>query len=130
MTSTERVMPAPGTNIENQPYWDAAAQGRLMLKYCAGCGKHHHYPRALCPHCLSDRTEWREASGRGTIYSYSVMRRVAQPYALAYVSLAEGVTLMSNVVDADLDALRIGMPVKVAFRKTDGEVTVPVFVPA
>ncbi|MFM6991820.1 MAG: Zn-ribbon domain-containing OB-fold protein [Rhodoferax sp.] len=130
MTIIERVMPAPGTNIENQPYWDAAAEGRLMLKFCTACGKYHHYPRALCPHCLSDQTEWRQVSGKGSIYSYSVMRRVPQPYALAYIALEEGVTMMCGVVDADLDALKIGMPVHVAFRKTDGDVIVPVFVPA
>jgi len=130
MTTTERVMPAPGSNIEIQPFWDGAAAGRLMLKFCKACGKYHYYPRALCPHCLSDQTEWRAASGKGTIYTYSVMRRVPQPYALAYIALEEGVTMMSNVVEADLDALRIGMPVKVAFRKTDGDIVAPVFVPA
>lgn len=130
MTTTERVMPAPGTNIENQPFWDGAAAGRLMLKFCKACGKYHYYPRALCPHCLSEQTEWRAASGKGTLYTYSVMRRVPQPYALAYIALEEGVTMMSNVVEADLDALRIGMPVKVAFRKTDGDIVAPVFVPA
>lgn len=130
MTTTERVMPAPGTNIENQPFWDGAAAGRLMLKYCNACGKHHYYPRALCPHCMSDQTEWRQASGRGYIYSYSVMRRVPQPYALAYIALDEGVTMMSNLVEVDLDALRIGMPVQAAFRKTDGDIVVPVFAPA
>ncbi len=129
MTTNERVLPAPGTNIENQPFWEGAAAGRLMLKFCQACGKYHYYPRALCPHCLSDQTEWRQVSGKGVVYSYSVMRRVPQPYALAYIALEEGVTMMSNVVDADLDALRIGMPVQVAFRKTDGTVVAPVFVP-
>lgn len=130
MTTIERTLPAPGTNVENQAYWDGAAAGRLMLKFCNACGKFHHYPRALCPHCLSDQTEWRQASGKGTIYSYSVMRRVAAPYALAYITLEEGVTMMSNVVGADLDTIHIGMPVKAAFVKTDGDVVAPVFQPA
>jgi len=127
--STQRTFPSPGTNVENQPFWDAAARGRFLVKHCSGCGKSHFYPRAICPHCFSDQTEWRESAGTGTIYSFSVMRRVPQPYAIAYVTLDDGVTVMSNLVDCDLDALAIGQRVKVAFRASDGAVTIPVFVP-
>lgn len=129
MTTEQRTPTCPGTNVENQPFFDAAADGRFVLKHCESCGKFHHYPRAICPHCFSDKTTWKDSAGLGMIYSFSVMRRVPQPYALAYVTLDEGLTLMSNVVDADLDTLAIGQRVKVAFRKTDGDVTVPVFVP-
>jgi hypothetical protein len=120
MSAQQRAIPAPQATPEIQPFFDAAAQGRLLVKKCAACGELHHYPRALCPFCFSDRTEWIEASGRGTIYSYSVMRRVPVPYALAYVTLEEGVTMMTNIVDCDLDALRIGRAVKVVFKPTEG----------
>ncbi len=129
MSTHERKIPAPQTNPETQPFWDAAAQGTLMIKKCAACGQAHHYPRALCPFCGSDRTEWITASGRGTIYSYSVMRRVPVPYAIAYVTLAEGPTMMTNIVDCDLDAIRIGQAVKVVFRPTEGGPPVPMFAP-
>jgi uncharacterized OB-fold protein len=128
--SSERVFPCPETNVENQAYWDAAAAGRLLMKHCAACGHSHLYPRAICPHCFSDATEWRVSPGMGTIYSFSVMRRVPQPYAIAYVALDEGVTMMSNIVECDLDALAIGQRVKVAFRPSDGPLAIPVFVPA
>jgi uncharacterized protein len=128
--STARVFPCPETNVENQAYWDAAAEGRLLLKHCAACGDPHFYPRAICPHCFSDQTEWRESRGVGSIYSFSVMRRVAQPYAIAYVALDDGVTVMSNIVECDLDALAIGQRVKVAFRPSNGPLMIPVFVPA
>jgi uncharacterized OB-fold protein len=128
--STARVFPCPETNVENQAYWDAAAEGRLLLKHCAACGDPHFYPRAICPHCFSDQTEWRESRGVGSIYSFSVMRRVAQPYAIAYVALDDGVTIMSNIVECDLDALAIGQRVKVAFRPSNGPLMIPVFVPA
>ena len=130
MSGQERKIPAPPVSPETQPFWDAAADGRLMIKKCAGCGQVHYYPRALCPFCGSDRTEWLRASGRGTIYSYSVMRRVPVPYALAYVTLEEGVTMMTNIVDGDLDRIRIGLPVKVVFRPTEGGPPVPMFAPA
>ena len=112
---------------ETQPFWDAAAQGRLLVRTCTACGQAHHYPRTLCPFCWSDRTEWREASGRGVIYSFSVMRRAAAPYVIAYVTLAEGPTMMTNIVDADPDALAIGQAVRVVFRQSDGGPPVPVF---
>jgi uncharacterized OB-fold protein len=113
MTTTERKYPAPALNPEIKPFFDAATEGKLALKKCGACGQAHHYPRAICPFCASDRTEWITASGRGTIYSYSVMRRVPVPYAIGYVTLEEGVTMMTNIVDCDLDAIRIGQRVKV-----------------
>ena len=126
-TTTERKYPAPAVNPEIQPFFDAATRGTLMLKKCRACGQTHHYPRAICPFCASGRTEWVTASGRGTIYSYSVMRRVPVPYAIGYVTLEEGVTMMTNIVDCDLDAIRIGQRVKVVFKPTDGGPPVPMF---
>jgi len=128
-TAKERVIPAPPSSPEIQAFWDAAAAGRLAIKRCAACGQVHHYPRALCPFCGSDRTEWKDATGRGTIYSYSVMRRAPVPYALAYVTLEEGVTMMTNIVDCDLDAIRIGQAVTVVFKPTEGGPPVPMFKP-
>ncbi|RYY57121.1 MAG: DNA-binding protein, partial [Comamonadaceae bacterium] len=104
-----RAFDFPATAPETASYWSAAEEGRLLVKRCLACAAFHHFPRALCPHCGSDRTEWLQASGRGTIYALSVTRRgVPAPYAMAYVTLEEGVTMMSNIVDCDLDAIRIG----------------------
>ena len=130
MNAPERTIPTPAVSPETRPFWDAAEEGRLLVKRCAACGQAHHYPRSICPFCWSDRTEWMPVSGRGIIYSYSVMRRVPVPYAIAYVTLDEGVTMMTNIVDCDLDAIRIGQPVRVVFRPTDGGPPVPMFTPA
>jgi uncharacterized protein len=129
MAAPERKIPAPEANPETKPFWDAAAEGRLLLKKCVTCGQVHFYPRAICPFCGSDKTEWVSASGRGTVYSYSVMRRVPIPYALAYVTLEEGVTMMTNVVDGDLDTIRIGQEVMVVFKPSEGGPPVPMFRP-
>jgi len=129
MAQTQRVIPAPPVNPETKHFWDAAAAGKLLLKKCAACGAFHYYPRARCPFCFSDRTEWHQASGRGSIYSYSVMRRAPVPYAIAYVTLAEGVTMMTNIVDCDFDAIRIGQSVRLVFKPTDGGPPVPMFTP-
>ena len=111
-----------------EAYWAAAREGRLLLKKCRDCGKTHYYPRALCPFCLSDNAEWVQAKGEGTIYSWSVERRAQPPYAIAFVTLAEGPTLMTNIVDCDLDGLAVGQPVTLAFETREGQ-PAPVFRP-
>lgn len=125
-----RKIPAPSVNPENKPFFDAAANGKLLVKFCNSCKSPHHYPRALCPHCFSDRTEWREAKGTGTVYTYSVLRAVQDPYCICYVTLDEGVTMLANLVDCDFDKLKVGMKVKAVFKPTEGGAPVPMFAPA
>jgi len=126
----QRKIAAPVPDAESQPFWAAASEGRLLLKRCRACGEPHYYPRAICPFCFSADTEWIQASGDGVIYTYSVMRRGPAQYAIAYVTLAEGVTMMTNIVDCDVDRIRIGMRVRVTFRPSEGGPPVPMFAPA
>ena len=130
MSEKAHVYPDPPVAVGNEPFWEAAAEGRLALKRCRDCGEFHHYPRAICPHCFSENTEWQAAAGTGTVYSFSVMRRSDPPYAVGYVTLDEGITLMTNFVDCDLDALAIGQKVKVVFRRSPNGTAIPVFAPA
>lgn len=125
-----KKMEAPVPGPDTKAYWDAAAQGKLMIKACKDCGKKHFYPRSNCPYCLSANTEWQESKGTGTVYTYSVMRRSPVPYAICYVALDEGVTMMSNLVDIDLDKIKIGQKVKVVFKPSEGGPPVPCFAPA
>ncbi len=124
-----RKIPAPIVTVESEPFWNAARQGRFVVPACAACGKTHWYPRAVCPFCGAENIEWRAASGRGTIYSFSVMRRAKEPYAIAYVTLAEGPTMLTNIVACDFDTLRIGQSVRVAFGETENGPPVPLFRP-
>ena len=123
----ERSIIAPLPFPETTPYWEAAAQGKLFVKHCTACDAYHFYPRSLCPFCFSDKTEWREAAGIGTIYSFSVMRRAEVPYAIAYVTLAEGPTMMTNIVDCDLDAIRIGQHVRLVLKPAENGQMIPMF---
>jgi uncharacterized OB-fold protein len=125
---SERRIPAPDLNPEIQPYFDAAAENRLLIKACGDCNRVFHYPRALCPFCMSENTQWREASGRGEIYAFTVLRRATIPYAVASVTLAEGPRMLTNIVDCDFDRLRSGLPVRVVFQPTEGA-PVPMFTP-
>lgn len=127
---SQRKIPGPQPTPETKPFWDAASQGVLLLKKCLSCGELHYYPRSICPFCFSENTEWQPASGGGTIYSYSVMRRAPEPYVIAYVTLIEGVTMMTNIVDCDVDSVRIGQTVRLVFRPSENGPPVPMFTPA
>lgn len=126
----DRDLPAPMLDVVTQPFFDAAKEGRLMVTRCRTCRQYHWYPRPLCPYCLGD-TEWETVSGRGRIYSVSVARRLGPiPYALAYVRLDEGVTMLTNIVDADLDTIHIDQSVQVTFKPMEGGWVMPMFRPA
>jgi uncharacterized OB-fold protein len=126
-----RAIPAPVVNVETQPFWDAAKEGRFLIKRCTACDKPHWYPRAVCPFCMSADTVWEESPGEGVIYTYSVMHRSPTgPYAIGYVTLNEGPAVLTNFVGVAPDGLSIGMKVKVRFQDTEGGPPVPVFAPA
>ncbi|SDH47660.1 hypothetical protein SAMN04487975_10532 [Planococcus glaciei] len=127
-TYETRKMAVPEVHPEHKEYWEAAALGTLLIKQCDSCGEAHYYPRVLCPHCMSDNTKWNEAKGTGTIYTYSVMRK-GTPYAIAFVELDEGLRMMTNIVDCDLDTIHIGQKVKVAFKQSGDQDNPGPFVP-
>ena len=125
-----RKLAPPVVTAEGKAFFDAARAGRFVIPVCTACGRAHWYPRAICPFCASDKVEWRQASGKGTIYTFSVMRRVKEPYVIAHVTLAEGPTMLTNIVDCDTEAVRIGQPVTVVFQETENGPPVPMFKPA
>ena len=93
-TPTSRKIPAPRVLPETLAYWQAADKGQLLVKHCTDCGEFHHYPRDICPFCLSANTVWQNASGKGVVYSFSTMGKGAAAYTMALVTLDEGVTLL------------------------------------
>lgn len=111
---------------ETEAFWNYAKKGTLVIGTCLSCAENHYYPRAVCPFC-SSKAELRVASGRGQIYSFSVMRRVPIPYIIAYVALDEGVTMMTNIADCPIDAVVIGKRVEVVFKPVENGQIVPMF---
>lgn len=102
---------------------EGLAAGRILLPHCRDCGRAHFFPRVLCPHCHSRALDWREAAGRGEIYTTTVVRRRPESggdYNVCMVALAEGVRLMSRVEGIAPDAVRIGMAVRVRAGTLDG----------
>jgi uncharacterized OB-fold protein len=129
--------PLPRIDEESRGYWEALARHELYLQRCRDCGTLRFYPRALCPSCLSSAVEWVRASGRGTVYTFTVTHqnqapgfREELPYVLAIVELAEGVRMMTNIVGCAPDAVRVGMSVEVVFEDVTPEITLAKFRPA
>ena len=127
----------PTPDPETQPYWDAAAEGRLLIRRCGACGRAHHYPREFCPHCWSEDVAWEEASGRATLYTWSVVYRNdlppfdgRVPYVAAVVDLVEGPRMLTNVEGCPFESLTMGMELVVDWRVESDEITLPVFRPA
>lgn len=135
MSAVRFDLPTPeGDTIE---FWEAAKREQLLIKHCQECGAFSYYPRPFCPTCWSERVEWYQASGDATLYTWSVIYNNDQPpfkdrvpYVAAIVDLAEGPRMMTNVVDAPFEWLRVGMPLRVRFMPISDEFTLPVFTPA
>ncbi|MFC5750890.1 Zn-ribbon domain-containing OB-fold protein [Actinomadura rugatobispora] len=118
-------MPEIASTPETRPFWDGIAAGELRLQRCDECLRSVFYPRAICPHCHCDRLSWRTASGKGTVYSYTVAHRVAGgfsaqvPYTIALIDLDEGPRMLSRVIgDAPV---RIGDRVHLEIARLEGE---------
>lgn len=128
MSDTPRLPTRPPhRTIETAGFWDACAAGRFVLPRCDACGELVWYPRLVCPTCGSHSVSPTEVSGRGTVYSWSVVRRGGPgpfrdsgPYVLAMIELDEGPRLLSNVVECHPDEVEVGMRVEVVFEPVDG----------
>ncbi|ASR03145.1 OB-fold domain-containing protein [Gordonia rubripertincta] len=127
----------PAFDPETAPYWDAARVGHLVLPFCEACQQFFWYPRGFCPRCAGDSLAWPEATGRGEVYSYSVVRRAFgewaeyTPFVIAWVTLDEGVTVLTNIIGCSEDQLAVGMPVEAVFESgSDADLPALRFTPA
>ena len=128
---SDLVLPrAPEENPESAPFWAAAGEGRLLIGHCGACSSAHFYPRHHCPACGEGEVEWRAAAGTGEIYTFvNVARGPAGPFTMAYVTLDEGVSMITHIVAANPAALAIGQRVTLRFAPSDGGAPYPVFAP-
>lgn len=127
----------PAESRLSRPYWAASREERFVLPFCTACGAFFWYPRPVCPTCLGDGVEWREAAGTGVVHAVTVLHRPGAgrdpkdgPYAVAIIELAEGVRMLSNVVGVAPDEVAVGMPVRVAWRALQDGRKLPMFTPA
>lgn len=128
--------PIPVPTQEAEGYWEAAREGRFAIQRCSACRTWFHPPEVICTRCGCEKLSFETASGRGTIYSYSVMydKRVRGfehrvPYVSIWVELEEQKLLIAigNLLDVKPEDVKIGLPVEVVFEKLNDKVTLPQF---
>ena len=112
-----------------RPFWEAARNGKLAIQQCKDCGKYIFYPSVVCEQCLSERLEWKEVTGKGTIESFSTVYRAFSgeftadvPYTVALVRLDEGILFLTWLTGVEPDAAEIGMQVEVTFERITDEI--------
>ena len=132
--------PLPAITTEAKPFWDAAAQQRLIIQRCQDCNSWIWTPRPACNECGSEKVEWTPVSGKGEVYSFTVIRQVVGraaskafepdiPYVIAWVDLDEGPRLITNIIGCAVDDVKLGMKVAVQFEQASKDVWLPKFRP-
>lgn len=131
MEQTRRPLPQP--DELTRPFWEACARRELRFQQCVACGHRWLPATGVCPRCWNAEAEWVRASGDGTVFSFAVYHRAYHPafkallpYVVAVIELAEGPRLVSNIIGAAADRIRVGMPVYLDFLDVDGA-ALPVF---
>jgi uncharacterized OB-fold protein len=136
-TDYSKPLPRPLSPEVTRPFWEAAKRHELVMPRCKTCDNLFFYPRSECPRCLSNHLEWMQVSGRGRLHTYTIVYQSANaafrddtPYIYAVVQLNEGPRLVSNVVQCDLDAVKVDMPLEAIFDDITPEWTLVQFKPA
>jgi hypothetical protein len=136
MAGEEYRKPLPQPSETSRPFWQGTQARELRLQQCRDCGKRIFYPRAICPFCLSEHLDWVVATGKGKVYSYTVVRRAMHPafqedvpYVLAIVELDEGPRLTTNIVGVEPEDVRVDMPVQAAYDDVTSDITLLNFEP-
>ncbi|WP_076858348.1 Zn-ribbon domain-containing OB-fold protein [Bradyrhizobium mercantei] len=128
-----RAIPRPSVYVDTAPFWQAAARGKLVLQYCKDTGRFQHYPRPVSIYTGSRNLEWREVSGKGEIYAYTVVRVPGPglegrlPLLVVTIQLDEGVRIIGNVLGAEPEELAIGRRVELTWDQLGEDVQYPAF---
>lgn len=135
MTKSTKARPLPTPTNITQPFWDAAREHRLVIQYDPDADAYQFYPRAVSMATGKRNLEWRDVSGRGSVFSYTVTHvptpgfEDKAPYAIASIDLDEGVRMLVNMVNVDPEEVKIGMRVKVCWEKLSDDITYFAFEP-
>ena len=134
---TQYNKPLPEPTPLSKPFWDGVRQHKLLVQKCSSCGKLRHIPKPLCSSCLSQEYTWAPLTGRGHVYTYTIMNRAPAvgfqedlPYAVALVELEGGIRMISNIVGCTPQEVRIGMPVKAVYEDVNDQISLFKFAPA
>ncbi len=128
-----RPAPKPDVFVATQPFWDGAKQGKLVLQFCKDSGRFQHYPRPTSVYTGSRNLEWREVSGKGTVYASTIVRVPGPgidgrlPLAVATIELDEGVRILGNILNRPGQEVPVGARVELAWDRFDDGTAYPAF---
>jgi len=133
-TETKALRPRPVKTRDTQFFWDALQEHRLLIQHCTDCGELRHPPTPSCPHCWSLHWDTVEASGKATLFTYTVVHKplvpaFSKPNTVAVVELEEGTKLVTEIMGIEPEKLEIGMPLQLSFLDCDPDLTLPIFGP-
>lgn len=126
------TIPKPVYDEESRPFWEGLNNKELFIQQCHSCNKNIFYPRSLCPYCFSEEIQWKKASGKGKVYSYTVVHQAfgpfkeEAPFIVGIVELDEGVRMMTRII-SDRKQVEIDKEVSVVFQKVSDDFTLPYF---
>ncbi len=130
-------MPQPLADTTTLPWWQAASEHRLVVQRCTACQHTRHPPAPVCPRCRSFESDWQELSGRGEVYTYTIVHRPIAadqelPFVVAVIALegSGGLRMISNLVGVDPGDVEIGMPVELVWEDMSADLAIPRFRPA
>lgn len=131
---SDYLKPLPRIDERNRAHWDGAREGRLMIQACSDCGALRYPFSKLCPHCHGTNSQWKQASGKGAVWSWCVFHRAyfkgfesELPYNVVLIELDEGLKIYSNIVGVANESLRVGMRVRAVFETATEAVTLVKF---
>jgi hypothetical protein len=130
---TKKPRPIPTPTNFTKTFWEGTRQEKLLLQRCRACGTHQYYPRPVCMRCMSRDLEWKESSGRGAVYSFTVTHLPPEgfedraPYVLVAVDLPEGARVLGTLLDVPAAEVRIGMPVRATYERLTDDITLVQF---
>ena len=128
--------PLPVADVDSDEFWNGCHRHELLLQRCEQCHSFHYPPAPICPQCFSMNLKWEKASGKGEVYTYTIVRRPLSPewekdvpYTVGVIQLNEGVRMVSNVIGCKPEDISIGMKVEVAFEDVTENISLPKFKP-
>ncbi len=136
MSGDEKFLPEKIPSWQ-QPFWESLRQREIRIQRCTSCKRYRHVPKEICANCHSTSYSWEPVSGRGIVYTYTIVHRgptpayqAGAPYAIVHAAMDEGFRMVGTITGIDPESVTIGAPIRVVYTDLSPEWTIAEFEPA